>query len=72
MMLDNRTFSVMYLAKSISITCHLFDFYCFFYQRNDEEMVSADEDEIPDDDDEEEVHEVDDCLDHYEMEDEPR
>lgn len=35
-------------------------------------MVSADEDEIPDDDDEEEVHEVDDCLDHYEMEDEPR
>eukprot|EP00057_Strongylocentrotus_purpuratus_P032179 XP_786851.3 PREDICTED: ubiquitin-conjugating enzyme E2 Q1 [Strongylocentrotus purpuratus] len=40
-------------------------------ERNDEEMVSADEDEIPDDDDEEEVHEADDCLDHYEMEDEP-
>ncbi|XP_063955517.1 ubiquitin-conjugating enzyme E2 Q1-like [Lytechinus pictus] len=41
-------------------------------ERNDEEMVSADEEEMPDDDEEEEeVHEVDDCLDHYEMEDEP-
>ncbi|XP_041464916.1 ubiquitin-conjugating enzyme E2 Q2-like [Lytechinus variegatus] len=42
-------------------------------ERNDEEMVSADEEEMPEDDEEEEeeVHEVDDCLDHYEMEDEP-
>lgn len=41
-------------------------------ERHDEEMVSADEDEVPEDDEEEEeVHEVDDCLDHYEMEDEP-
>lgn len=40
-------------------------------ERNDEEMLSADEEEVPEEDDEEEVHDGDDCLDHYEMDEEP-
>ncbi|XP_071487339.1 ubiquitin-conjugating enzyme E2 Q1-like [Diadema setosum] len=40
-------------------------------ESHDEEMLSADEDDAVEDEDDDENHEVDDCLDHYEMEEEP-